>query len=140
MNFDSIEGLNEKDINNLFDDETEKSAEWFGTYCKTFYNFKDSACANAFNKTFSKCPIHCEDSINFTHAAMQAKCNSYSGGTESFVDVSAFIKVYGGDSFAGIDCHFWFHYRYGHYYYNTRYIEAGEVIEDVARCTLLRTR
>ena len=92
MNFDSIENLNDEDVNAFYDDSIEKTATWFGTYCKTFYNFKESLCKNSTTfsgkQTFEKCPIHCEESINFTYSALQAKCNNYCGGSESFVDVA----------------------------------------------------
>ena len=92
MNFDSIEGLTEREIMSLFDDNVEKTAvsvtTWFGTYCKTYYNFNSSRCINSFSSTWRYCPIDCDQTIRFTSMALQEKCNNYCGGTSSFDSIA----------------------------------------------------
>ena len=96
MNFDSIEGLTEKEIMKLFDEDVEQVSTYYGYYCWTYYNFADSKCINSFSNTFTKCPIDCTNSIIFSNEALTAKCNSYCGGNTSSANININFVETGG--------------------------------------------
>ena len=81
MNFDSIEGLSDEAINELYFDE-EKLVEWYGTFCKTVYADENSNCVSFFTRYAHSghCALDCANSITFTADAMKAKCAELCGG------------------------------------------------------------
>ena len=82
MNFDSIEGLSEDAVNELYFDE-EKMANWYGTFCKTVYADANSNCVSFFTRyaDIGHCALDCANSITFTADAMKAKCAELCGGS-----------------------------------------------------------
>ena len=81
MNFDSLEGLTDADINQLYFDE-EKLVEWYGTFCKTVYADENSNCVSFFTRYAHNghCALDCANSITFTEEAMKLKCAELCGG------------------------------------------------------------
>ena len=81
MNFDSLEGLSDEEISSLYMDE-EKLADWYGTFCKTFYADSSSSCVSAVGAyaTSNHCSLECTGALTFTERAMNAKCNALCGG------------------------------------------------------------
>ena len=91
MNFDSLEGLTDADINELYFDE-EKLVEWYGTFCKTVYADENSKCVSFFTRYAHSghCALDCANSITFTADAMKAKCAELcGGGTEIALEANA---------------------------------------------------
>ena len=87
MDFDSIEGLSEEDINSMYEN-SDLIGNWFGTWCKTFYNDRESLCANsaAGYTTHGECPITCESTISFTTEAMDHKCKEICGSNATHIN------------------------------------------------------
>ena len=81
MDFDSIEGLSDEAINELYNNE-EKLVEWYGTFCKTVYADANSNCVSFFTRYAHNghCALDCANSITFTADAMKAKCAELCGG------------------------------------------------------------
>ena len=81
MDFDSIEGLSDEAINELYNDE-EKLVEWYGTFCKTFYADANSNCVSFFTRYahIGHCALDCASTITFSAEAMKMKCAELCGG------------------------------------------------------------
>ena len=80
MNFDSIEGLSDEDINTLYSDE-EMLSNWYGTWCKTVHADASSRCISSVS-AYAKadhCGLSCVQTIEFSESAMNAKCNELCG-------------------------------------------------------------
>ena len=96
MNFDSIEGLSDEDINELYFEE-EKLVEWYGTFCKTIYADDNSYCVSFFTRYahIDHCALDCTNSITFSAEAMKAKCAELCGkGTDVALEANVHKHSY----------------------------------------------
>ena len=108
MNFESIEGLAEQEINELYFDE-EKLAEWYGTFCKTVYEDPNSHCVSFFLKYshIGHCALDCASTITFTADAMKQKCAELcGGGTEIALEANAHKHAHSATEFNGYSAHY----------------------------------
>ena len=99
MDFDSLEGLTDSDINELYFDE-EKLVEWYGTFCKTVYADANSSCVSFFTRYahIGHCALDCANSITFTADAMKQKCAELCGGGAAIaLEVNAHKNAHSAD-------------------------------------------
>ena len=131
MNFEQLEGLQEIDIINLFDDLNENlvlDVQW-GTYCKT-NNDKSvsSKCLSSninYHTGYKFCPLVCNTGhIVFSTEALSHKCDTYCGaGT---LDRANLHTWPGPDSYQS-GCAFWWRIN------SVSYASTSENI-NYARC------
>ena len=119
MNFESIEGLSDEAINDLYADE-EKLAEWYGTFCKTVYADENSNCVSFFTRYAHSghCALDCANSITFTADAMKQKCAELcGGGADIALEANAHKHAHSASYYGGAGGYH-HHYCHGLGYYN----------------------